>query len=399
MMEHPCMRLLLALMPVFFLVSCEVPSSHGSSQSSSSFSPDATPTQVPTSSFLSSDYLYAAKEGDRLSVTSLEQATTAGDATLYKYGDFEMLVDGGMPLLSNSLSSLLRSQVSDGVLDLLILTHQHYDHFGGLVPDTFRNAGIKKVTTFIDNGVTSFNKDYLRDWIEGTKPYLLANGSEYHPIQDFFSGTLMPSLPIAKDVTLAFLDSGYYPVKDGSSYKGHGNPNEESIGFVLYLKGYEIVSLGDAIETNEASYIRKYGAHPFRKEGDKLIFKANHHGSSNANSGSFMDFLKPDYCFISAAIRSINSSSSGIVSVQEPFHEVRERLERYAGIKNVYWTATTGDLTMSFDPAFTSLSISGAGRKIGSYYLDSALVDPSSESDLPVESTEWAIGETSAFGY
>lgn len=383
------------------LSSCGVSSTSSSSVSSSvPFVPDTTAIQVPTANFADKDYLYSVKEGDSLSVTALEQATAAGDSTLFKYGDYEILVDGGMPALSDSVSSVLKSQVTDGVLDLLILTHQHYDHFGGLTVSALQKGGISKVTSFIDNGVESFNADYARDWISGTKPYLIGQGSTYHPIQDYFSGTLSPLIPIAKDLTLAFLDSGYYPVKDSSGvYQGHGNPNEESIGFVLYAKGYEIVSLGDALSTNEEGYIKKYGSHSFRKEGDKVIFKANHHGSTNANSSAFMDYLKPDYCYISAAIRAINSSDDSVISVQEPFHEVREGIEKYTGRKNTYWTSTTGDLTISFDSSFSSVSFAGAGRKIGTYYFVSTLVDPSSEKDTPVEDTKWAIAEESAFGY
>lgn len=370
-----------------------------SSSTSLEFQPNTSETEIPEIAFSDDDYLYKAKDGDELSITVLEQATTVGDSTLYKYGDYEILVDGGMPATGPNLSSVLKEKVTDGVLDLLILTHQHYDHFGGLSSSVLKEAGIKKVTTFVDNGVLTFNKDYLNVWINDTKPYLIKNGSIYHPIQDYFS-SISSLIPIAKDLTLAFLDSGYYPVKNSEGvYVSNGSPNEESIGFVLYAKEYEIISLGDAIKTTEASYIKKYSSHPFRKEKDTVIFKANHHAASNANTQEFMSFIKPDYSFISAAISSGNSSEDGIISVQEPLPSVRKRIEKYTGNDNVYWTGTTGNLTISFDSSFSSFSFAGEGRKIGTYYYLNKIIDPAGEKNLPIEKTEWAEAEKEAIGY
>lgn len=370
------------------------------SSSSSAFVPDSSAAKIPDTAFSEGDYLYHAKEGDSFKAIALEQATFVGDSVLYKYGDYEILVDGGMPALSDSLVSVLKKEVNDGVLELLILSHQHYDHFGSLSSSVFEAAGIKKVLTFIDNGVTSFNNDYKEIWVNGTKPYLMANGSTYHPIQDYFSGSLSPALPIAKDLTLVFLDSGYYPIKNRAGvYESNGNPNEESIGFVIYAKGYEFISLGDSLLTTEANYIKKYCDHPFRKEGDKAIFKASHHASWNANSSDFMAFIKPDYCFVTAAIEKNNSSSDGVAYVQEPLPDTRKRIEKYSSPDNFYWTATTGDLNISLSEDFTSVSFKGEGRKIGTYYGLHGLVDPNEEKDLPIEETAWAKTEKYAIGY
>lgn len=380
--------------------SCSGGSSSSSAVSSSNpFIPNSDEAEVVFGDYTDADYLYSAKDGDAFSALALEQSMAYGDSVLYEYGDYDILVDGGMPGLVDSLTSVLKKRVTDGVLELLILTHQHYDHFGSLTSSVLQNAGITSVTTFIDNGVVTFNNDYKNIWEEDTKPYLIANGSVYHPIQEYFDGTVSSVLPIAKDVTLAFLDNGYFPRKNSEGiYVSHGNPNEESIGFVLYAGDYEFVSLADGLATTEANYMTKYENHPFIKEEDTVIFKGSHHCNENANSEAFLDFIDPDYCFVMSAIIKDNSGSDGIAYGQLPYRNVRERIEEHTGKKNLYWTSTTGNLEMSLDSLFTSLSIHGEGRKIGTYYSLGQIVDPEKEKDLPCEETTWAKDENGALG-
>jgi hypothetical protein len=380
-----------------FLVSCAgTVSSSGSSLSTSNSA-----TYIPDSSLASSltndysgPYLYSPKEGDHLEVVALEQITAYGDSTLYKYGNYEILIDGGAPKIHDNLAQILKDKVTDGVLDLLVLTHQHYDHFGGLSSSLFKEAGIS-VKEFIDNGVLTFNNDYKEIWIEDCKPYLIQSGSIYKPVQTLFADS-SNIFHITKDITFSILDTGYYPQKnEEGEYVPRGIPNEESICSILYAPGYEVVSFADIPSYVESNILTKYSS-AFKKTGDKVIYKASHHGDFKSSSKELLQYLTPNYCFVTSAILKDNTSKDGIIFKQLPYASTRERIEPYTGVDNLYWTSTTGNLTMSFDSSFASLSFHGEGRKLNTYYYAGSVVDPTSEKDTPLEKTKWASGEVDA---
>jgi hypothetical protein len=382
---------------ISFLVGCNGTGSlsSGPSQvsSSSSYIPDSSLASPLTGNLLG-PYLYSPKESDHLEVVALEQVTAYGDSTLYKYGNYEILIDGGAPKIHDNLAQILKDKVTDGVLDLLVLTHQHYDHFGGLSSSLFKEAGIK-VTEFIDNGVLTFNNDYKNIWINDAKPYLISQGSIYKPVQTLFADS-SNVFPITKDITFSILDTGYYPQKnEDGEYVPRGIPNEESICSIIYAPGYEVVSFADVPSYVEANILTKYSS-SFKKTGDKIIYKASHHGDFRSSSEELLQYLTPNYCFVTSAILEDNTSKDGVIFRQLPYASTRERIEPYTGVDNLYWTSTTGNLTMSFDSSFSSLSIHGEGRKLNTYYYAGSVVDPATEKDTPLEKTKWASGEVDA---
>jgi beta-lactamase superfamily II metal-dependent hydrolase len=382
---------------VSFLVSCHDTNSLSSNSSqvssSSSYIPDSSLASSITDN-LSGHYLYSPIEGDHLEVVALEQITAYGDSTLYKYGNYEILIDGGAPKIHDNLVQILKDKVTDGVLDLLVLTHQHYDHFGGLSSSLFKEAGIK-VTEFIDNGVLTFNNDYKNIWIEDAKPYLISQGSIYKPVQALFADS-SNVFHITKDITFSILDTGYYPQKNGDGeYVPRGIPNEESICSILYAPGYEVVSFADIPSYVESNILTKYSS-SFKRAGDKVIYKASHHGDLKSSSKELLQYLTPNYCFVTCSILEENTSKDGVIFRQLPYTSTRERIEPYTGVDNLYWTSTTGNLTMSFDSSFSSLSFHGEGRKLNTYYYAGSVVDPVSEKDTPLENTKWASEEVDA---
>lgn len=72
-----------------------------------------------------------------------------GDATLITNGDSRVLVDGGpsMARMGELLDSL---QLNDSTIDVVVLTHQHLDHLGGL-RELFRTRRHIRVRFFFEN--------------------------------------------------------------------------------------------------------------------------------------------------------------------------------------------------------------------------------------------------------
>lgn len=310
-----------------------------------------------------------------------------GDSTLFKYGDYEILVDGGTFDSSSIILDALKEHVQDGVLDMLILTHPHGDHYGGMPLSVFNNASITSIPIIIDSGADTYSSQtYVNNWVRGVRSYFLSRGSKYYPVKELVDGTYPSRFAVTEDLSLTFLDTGNYtePGGDGSE----GNPT--SVAFSLRAKTYDFVMVGDIPSRVESDIMASNERSPFINDGDTVIYKAAHHGSNGSNSTPFINYLSPSYAWCSSGITDSSSSSSGPRS-QHPFVGARNRIEAKTGKDNLYWNGTMGTIDFSLDAAFTNLTIHGEGRKASSYYDKAGqVVDPDLEKDLPLEKTVWA---------
>jgi beta-lactamase superfamily II metal-dependent hydrolase len=363
--------------------------------SSSQSSSDSSSSSLPPSPYpcpeIPQNNLYTPLSSDKLDVYALEMKGNYGDSTLFKYGNFEMLVDGGTPNSSTIINQALQTYVTDGTLEMLVLTHPHNDHYGSINSrSVFTNAGINNVNYIIDNGADTYNSSYENGWVKSVRQSFVSSGALYYPIKALVNQNVKPIFHICDDLTITFLDTGYY-IEPGSN-GATGNPNSNSVAFSLRAGTYDFVMVGDLPSDGEAGLMKKNpDVTKFIPSGDKVIYKAAHHGSNGGSSNEFMDYLKPTYGWASAGITSKSQTSSGPIE-QHPYKNARARIEEETGIDNFYWNGTAGTLDFSFPHDFSSLSITGLGRTQANYYdyQTKTIVDPDSEKNTPLEKTRWA---------
>lgn len=319
-----------------------------------------------------------------------------GDCTLFKNGDYEILIDGGTTDSAAQVTQLMKEYVTDHVLDLLILSHPHSDHYGGFTEGatspsmggSFIDAGITAISTIVDNGFDSYSSYFQGIWGNGIRSYWTKKGSVYKDIYSIVSGhTYDATWILNQDLSISWLDTGFYPTPSGLVSK---DANSTSIACSIHYGKYDFVMVGDLPSTPESGLASKYQAHPFIPSGDTVVFKAAHHGSSGANDSSFLGLIKPTYGWASAAIAGASQTSSG-PSAQHPYKAARNRIEAFTGVDHFFWNGTSGTLQMNIPADLNSFSIKGEGRKYGDYYSGGVLVDPLSEIDTPLEKTKWAL--------
>jgi beta-lactamase superfamily II metal-dependent hydrolase len=381
-------RLGALLFAVAFLAlsSCELvkqsSSSLGSSTSGTSASAESSSTSVGSSSASSST-----DENQKMLVYALEQTGLYGDCTLFTCGDTNILIDGGNEGSASTLQTALTAHVTDHVLDLLVLTHPHDDHYGGFNANaTLLNAGITGITTIVDSGADSYSSYYVSSWVNSVRKYWINKGSAYYPVEHLVDGTYNSRISFANGLSVTFLDTGNYTAPGGAA---SSDANPTSVALSLHYGKSDFVMVGDLPTDAEGTLMAKNPSlSAFIPTVDQVIYKAAHHGSNGANSAAFMSYLKPSYAWASAGLDPANTSSPRPSTAQHPYTSARARIEAYTTVSHLWWNGTSGTLDMSvtYGGAF---SIAGEGRTTN-YYSGGAIVDAASEKDTPLEATQWA---------
>jgi len=235
-----------------------------------------------------------------------------GDAAFIETVDgFQILIDTGFDSRAvSALASILPPW--DKSIDLVILTHLHADHVGGL-RDISNGYKITKVLVNVqnyDSSIVAELKEVLsRDSI----------GS----VEEFVAGE---SIIIPSGVTLNAIwpKSSYITSREVST----DDINDTSIVVVLDMFGVKTLFSGD-LELGREEF-----AHLLNIIGDIDILKVPHHGSAFSVSNRSLDWLQPE-----VAIVSVGENSYG-----HPHSDALGLMQRY-GV-NVYRTDVYGNVTI-----------------------------------------------------
>ncbi|MDR1002436.1 MAG: MBL fold metallo-hydrolase [Oscillospiraceae bacterium] len=194
-----------------------------------------------------------------------------GDCTLIRCGEQNILIDAG----DNGRGEDVLSYLSDiGVerLDMVIATHPHADHIGGLdeVISEMDVGGIIMPLipdSQVPTGVTY--SDFL-DAIADKK--LKAKKAEAGDVYEF-DGVEMTILSPEKGETF-------------------GDLNDYSVAVVFRYLDFSFFTAGDITTKVEKNLLDRI--EPFTVD----LYKASHHGGAASNYGSFVRMLSPKYAYV-----------------------------------------------------------------------------------------------------
>lgn len=182
-----------------------------------------------------------------------------GDSILLDLGTIEVLIDGGGSF--SGVTSFLQQYV-DGALEVMVATHAHADHIGGLT------AVLKafEVEQIWHSGDTSTSKTYAT--------FMTAVNSEGAAVSVGKRGDTITSGSLSFTVLSPVLP-------DSTS-------NNNSLVLWLSYGGIDFLFTGDAEQEAETSMLA-CGLLP-----DIDILKVGHHGSRTASSPAFLSVIKPE---------------------------------------------------------------------------------------------------------
>ena len=183
-----------------------------------------------------------------------------GDAILIDLGETEILIDGGdkSPGVVEYLSEFV-----DGVLEVMVATHPHADHIGGLI-GVLNAFEVEEIWL---NGDTSTSKTY--------QEFMSKVNAEDASIHEALRGQSIE----VDDLTFHVL----HPIKPLV-----GDINNNSIVLRLSYGEIDFLFTGDAEKEAEASILEA----PVIVRAQ--ILKVGHHGSRSSSSPKFLDAVKPE---------------------------------------------------------------------------------------------------------
>lgn len=214
-----------------------------------------------------------------------------GDCILMTLGEKSILIDGGSPKMGQRVESYLREQ-NVSSLDLVILTHPHDDHMGGLI----RILEDLPVEEVIESGQTDSSLLYkmFKSLIDqnNISHRTVQRGQEIFLDIDLKIDVLSPPLPSSAGLNNSSPVVLKIPAETVAVKIISGNMNQNSL--VLRVE-YGIVSfllMGDADTVTEGS---------LATSGCNLssnILKVGHHGGSSASSAPFLRCVMPEISII-----------------------------------------------------------------------------------------------------
>jgi len=234
-------------------------------------------TVVVVASLALAVFLYCFNPQKQLELNFLDVGQ--GDAALIKtpYGQ-NIIIDGGdgkkiLPELPRVLPFY------DRTIDLMILTHPHDDHVGGLVKVLQRY----RVQKILYTGVVHTSPMYL-EWLAAVQRKNIPLVIIDRPQEIILGPDLKMEILWPRE---SLLGKEVLPAQAGD------NLNNSSIVVQLVYKEKKFLFVGDAEVAVEAELL--HAGVPLASD----VLKVGHHGSDNASSEEFLNKIKPAVAVIS----------------------------------------------------------------------------------------------------
>ena len=262
-----------------------------------------------------------------------------GDSILLQFNEKSLLIDGGPPEMGPQVEEYLRAQ-NVSRLDLLILTHPHDDHIGGLIA-VLEDLPVKQA---IDNGENDSSLIYKR-----FRALIEEQNISYAPA---YAGQEIDLDPALKIEVLWPPQGGISRVANLSRHPAMKNPwesivvralsgdmNQNSLVLRLTYDRISFLFMADADTVVEKSLLSS--GHNLSSQ----ILKVGHHGGTSASSPEFLEKVRP---------------LVSIISVEEgnyygyPTKRTLSNLE--AAGSRIYRTDTCGNIILTTDGLSYSLS-------------------------------------------
>jgi beta-lactamase superfamily II metal-dependent hydrolase len=320
------------------------------------------------------------------------------DSIFIKYNNWDCLIDGGSGNDATTVSTCLSTYVTDHKLDMYIATHAHDDHMGIFAGETassnvFSNGGITSFGTIVDSG-SARSVDFVTAFANNVRPWMVSNGGTYIPVHAFFNSDSgytayqgQNVFTIDSNVSLTFLNTSNYGTP---GFTSSSNYNLTSVACMLSAWNQRYFFCGDCPADSEAGIVSNYTAtkSSLFTDTNDIYLKADHHGSSTSNSAAWLAWVNPDHVFISAAIVSGNSGSSGVTKEQHPYIDAVQRFEGYT--YDIHWNGINGSFAYSSTNGGTP-SFAGSAKQVPYYYNGSAVTG---EETTTFPMSKWCLSST-----
>ena len=247
-------------------------------------------------------------EETELSVHFIELGNKyTGDCTLIKVGKTEVLIDCGSRTDSvGAVSSYINQFCTDGILEYVIVTHAHQDHYAGFatpknVDSIFDLYNIETIITFArtnqkdgaamyENFKRELSDVQTREWKKGGETKTAKAFTALECYNETKTGAKR-TYDLSDDTNLEILYQQYY-----ENYSN--KENNYSVCCMINSGSHRFLFTGDleAEADGEASLVNAYKTDSSHTIDDNFkidLYKAGHHGSKTSSSQALLELFKP----------------------------------------------------------------------------------------------------------
>lgn len=255
-----------------------------------------------------------------------------GDCILLQLEEKSILIDGGPQEMGPKVEEYLRNQSVSGI-DLMILTHPHDDHIGGLIT-ILKDLPVRVV---IDNGEPQSSLIYgMFKTLIGRKniTYSAAQRGEVIEFdQDLKIEVLWPpSGSISGELNHSTQAVSKIPWESFAVRALSGDMNQRSMVLRITYDQISLLLMGDADTIVESSLVSSGG------NLSSQILKVGHHGGTSASSPDFLRRVMPAVSIISVGVGNYYGY---------PTHRTLNALQAVGSA--VYRTDACGDIKITAD--------------------------------------------------
>lgn len=251
-----------------------------------------------------------------------------GDCTLIKVGDTEVLIDCGSRVDSiSTVSNYFNDYVKDNILEYVIITHAHQDHYAGFatsktVDSIFDLYECKTIITFAktnQNTATGMYANYLRELNDE-----IANGAMHYTADKCYNEEdgAKRKYDLGKGYELEILYNKFY-------WEDTDGENNFSVCCMVQGGGKHFLFTGDLEKKGEEALAERYKTdHPSLSANFKVdLYKAGHHGSKTSSNVKFLEVFKPKICCVCCCAGS--SEYTKVPENQFPTQDFIDRISVY----------------------------------------------------------------------
>lgn len=222
-----------------------------------------------------------------------------GDCTLIKVGNVEVLIDCGSKSSSiQAVSAYINQYCTDGILEYVIVTHAHQDHYAGFATGENMNSifDLYECGTIIDfaqtnqKATSTLYKNYQRELADE-----VAKGATHYTAAECYNktGNAKRTYTLGTGVELEILYNFYYFAGNTSSTE-----NNYSVCCIINAGTHKFLFTGDLEAEGEEKLAQKYKEDHGVTSVDVDLYKAGHHGSKTSSSEAFLSVFQPDICCV-----------------------------------------------------------------------------------------------------
>ena len=258
----------------------------------------------------------------------------AGDCTLIKVGDTEVLIDAGSKKGSAAtIVPYIRQYCTDGVLEYVIATHAHEDHISAFVGTTTAKGIFDSfecgiiIDYALQNTTSQISKDYA-----AKRDAEVEAGAKHYTALECVNETngAQTTYELAEGVSMTILYQKFYETKSSDE-------NNYSVCILLTQGEYNYLFTGDLEEAGEASLVESNPDLPHCK-----LFKGGHHGSRTSSNEILLSKITPDVVCICCCAGSPEYSVNADAIF--PTQEMINRVAKYT--KQIYVTSLATNVVL-----------------------------------------------------